>query len=118
MPYNVYGIVVGKGINIFNGGVVSTGKIAPGYNGKLRIGYYNASSKTVILHKNDVVGCCVFYNTESTSLSENTSDQFDNPPALESISIREMLFEWIGENWYNSVSLLLALSALIVAIIK
>lgn len=116
LPYNVYGIVVGKGANIFNGGVISTGKIVPGYKGALRIGYYNASNSTIVLHKNDVLGCCVFFSTETTATNENMGGRFDNVPALEVLTRRAKIFEWFCENWYNILSLLLSVAAIIVAI--
>ena len=117
IPYNVYGIVVGKGINIFNGGVISTGKIVPGYKGKLRIGYYNASNSTIVLHKGDVLGCCIFYDTEMTAVSEYMGDDLDNIPALEILTRREKIGEWFGDNWKDIVSWVLSLVAIIVALL-
>lgn len=118
IPYNVYGIVVGKGINIFNGGVISTGKIIPGYKGKLRIGYYNASSSTVILHKGDVLGCCVFFDTEMTAENEYMGSSFDNVPALEVLTKREKLFEWLGDNWYNVLSSIFSIAAIVISLLS
>lgn len=115
IPYNVYGIVVGKGINIFNGGVISTGKIVPGYKGKLRIGYYNASNSTIVLHKGDVLGCCLFFNTETTKMNEYMDDEFDNIPALENLTRRERICEWLGDNWHNIISWVFSIVAIVIA---
>lgn len=117
MPYNVFGVVVGKGINIFNGGVISTGKIVPGYKGKLRIGYYNASGKTIVLHKGDVIGSCIFFNIESTSENEYMGEDFDNIPPLEMLSRKQRLLEWIGDNWYNVLASIFSIVAIIISIV-
>lgn len=118
IPYNVFGVVVGKGINIFNGGVISTGKIVPGYKGKLRIGYYNASGKTIILHKGDVIGSCVFFSIESTSENEYMGTDIDDIPALEILSRKQRFFEWIGDNWYSVLASIFSVVAIIVSIIS
>lgn len=117
VPYNVFGIVVGKGINIFNGSVISTGKIVPGYKGKLRIGCYNASNKTIILHKGDIIGCCVFFKTEATSKNEYMGNGVDDIPALEMLTRRQRFFEWIGDNWYNVLASVFSVIAIVVSII-
>lgn len=116
IPYNVYGLVVGKGINSYNGGIISTGKIVPGYKGKLRIGYYNAGKSTIIVHKGDVVGCCVFFNTELTAFVEYKGE-FDDIPVLDGLTNKEKMTEWIFDNWYNILSLIFSIIAVTVAII-
>lgn len=115
IPYNVYGIVVGKGINIFNGGVISTGKIVPGYKGRLRIGYYNASDSTIKLHKGAVLGCCVFFDTEMTATDEYMGDELEKIPALEILTKKEKICEWLVDNWNNIVSWGLSIIAIIIA---
>lgn len=115
IPYNVYGIVVGKGINIFNGGVISTGKIVPGYKGKLRIGYYNASNSTIILHKGDVLGSCIFFDTEATNTNEYMGDELENIPALENLTKKEKICEWLGNNWPNIISWAFSSVAILIA---
>lgn len=117
LPYNVYGIVVGKGINIFSGGVISTGKIVPGYNGKLRIGFFNASNRTIVLHKGDVLGSCVFFNTEATGFGRNINENYGIVPALEELSTKGMIIEWICDNWDKILSLMFSLVAIIVSIL-
>lgn len=118
IPRNVVGMVVGKGVNIYNGGVISTGKIVPGYKGKLRIGYYNANNSTVVLHKGDLLGCCVFFNTELTVINEYIEDINESAPALEQISRKRKFFEFCGDNWYNIVSIVISVIAVVVALVK
>lgn len=117
LPYNVYGIAVGKGINVFSGGVISTCKIVPGYKGKLRIGYYNASNSTIILHKGDVLGCCIFFDTEMTMVNEYLGDDLDNIPALEVLTKWEKIWEWFGDNWTKILAHIITWCLSIVAII-
>ena len=118
IPYNVYGIVVGKGDNIFNGGVISTGKIVPGYKGELRIGYYNAGSETIILRRGDLLGSCIFFDTETTLIEENIDVTYDKVPVLEYVSKRKRFLEFARDNWDKILSLLFSLIAVIVALIS
>ena len=41
LPYNVFGVVTGKGSYIFRGCFLSTGKIDPAFDGYLKIGFLN-----------------------------------------------------------------------------
>lgn len=118
LPYNIYGIVVGKGVNIFSGGVISTGKIIPGYRGTLRIGYFNASNRTIILRKGDVLGSAIFFDTEATAINPKYEGGFGSVPALEALTRRAKIIEWICDNWYNILTLVLSVVAIIVALIK
>jgi hypothetical protein len=118
IPYNVCGIVVGKGNNIFNGGVISTGKIVPGYKGELRIGYYNAGSETIILHKGDLLGSCIFFDTEATLIEESIDATYDKVPVLEYISRRRRIWELFLDNWYKIFSLLFSLAAIVVSLLS
>ncbi len=115
LPYNVFGIAENKGINVFSGGVISTCKIVPGYKGKLRIGYYNASNSTIILHKGDVLGCCIFFDTEMTLENEYKGDDLDNIPALEVLTKWEKICEWFGDNWTNIIGWSFSIVAIIIA---
>ena len=65
LPYNIFGLVTGKGLQIFQGTFISTGKINPGFNGKLKIGIYNGSKKKIKLYKNKPLCTCVFFEMES-----------------------------------------------------
>lgn len=116
VPYNVYGLVVGKGENIFIGGVISTGKIVPGYKGELKIGFYNTSDSAILLKRGDLLACCLFFDTESTLLNEEKEDRDERIPVLEYKGRWSKVTIFVRENWYNILSLILSLAAVLVAI--
>ena len=118
IPYNVYGIVVGKGVDIFNGGVISTGKIVPGYRGELRIGYYNAGTSTIVLHEGDALACCIFFDVESTITELAIDDESEGIPVIEDIKLREKICNFVNKNWYSLISTILAVIAIVVSIMK
>lgn len=118
IPHNVYGILVGKGNNIFNGGVISTGKITPGFKGELKIGYYNAGESTIRLKKGDLLACCIFLDTETTIMSEELDDQDQKPPAIEFIKRRTKLKEYLKNNLYSILSVIISIAAVIVALLN
>jgi len=64
-PFNVFGLVTGKGLKIFEGVFISTGKINPGFQGKLKIGIYNGSKKKITLKNGMPLCTCVFFEMES-----------------------------------------------------
>lgn len=61
LPYNVFGIVTGKGQYIFKGCFLSTGKIDPGFEGCLKIGFFNGGCSRIILKPNEVFATVFFY---------------------------------------------------------
>lgn len=65
MPYNVFGLVTGKGRLIYQEVIISPGKIDPGFAGRLRIGLYNASEQAITLKRGDLFCSCCFFNLES-----------------------------------------------------
>jgi deoxycytidine triphosphate deaminase len=65
LPNNIFGLVTGKGTQIFAGAFLSTGKIDPGFNGNLKIGFYNGSPESIYLKTGDSLCSCVFLQTES-----------------------------------------------------
>jgi deoxycytidine triphosphate deaminase len=65
-PYNVFGIVTGKGAQIFRGTFISTGKINPGFNNKLKIGIYNGSGNPLVIRKGEPLCSCLFLEMESS----------------------------------------------------
>ena len=64
LPYNAFGLVTGKGSYIFQGCFISSGKIDPGFDGFLRVGFYNGSNKKIILEKGAVFGSVFFICTD------------------------------------------------------
>lgn len=65
VPFNMFGIVTGKGHYIFQSVIVSPGKIDPGFNDHLRIGVYNASDSSLLLRTSDLFCSCCFFSLES-----------------------------------------------------
>lgn len=52
LSYNVFGVVTGKGKYIFKGCFLSTGKIDPGFEGCLKIGFFNGGCSSIKLKPN------------------------------------------------------------------
>lgn len=66
LPYNVFGIVTGKGKYIFKGCFLSTGKIDPGFDGCLKIGFFNGGCSSINLKPNESFATVFFLNTDTT----------------------------------------------------
>lgn len=65
LPKNVYGLLSGKGTLIFQGVIVSPGKIDPGFDDHLKIGIFNAGPKSVRLNRGVPFCSCSFLQMES-----------------------------------------------------
>lgn len=117
LPYNIFGVVYGTGKNIFRGGFVSTGKINPGYNGNLKIGYYNGNSKTICFKKGDLLACCSFYNMETTT--KNALENYINTsePEILEPNVKSRVWAFITKNWYAILSLIISIVALFYSIL-
>lgn len=61
--------MIGKGHQIFQGTFISSGKINPGFNGRLNIGLYNGSKKRIHIKKGQPLCSCVFLQMESNMQS-------------------------------------------------
>lgn len=66
LSYNVFGVVTGKGKYIFKGCFLSTGKIDPGFEGCLKIGFFNGGCSSIKLKPNDSFATVYFLNTDTT----------------------------------------------------
>jgi dUTPase len=66
LPFNVFGLVTGKGKYIYQAVLVSPGKIDPNFSGHLRIGVYNASDVPITMLAGNLFCSCCFISTEST----------------------------------------------------
>lgn len=120
LPSNVAGVVLGKGARIFEGVFISPGKISPGFHGRLRIGLFNGSPRPIKLTKGMPVGCCMFFQSESSWLEGPSELQTPHP--LPPLSLLQKLKRWVtsmfDENWIKLVTALIALvSALTGAIV-
>lgn len=97
IPLNVFGIVTGKGTYIFQGCIVASGKIDPGYRGNLKVCFFNGGRSTVTIKPNDVF-CTVFFMDGDCTLSSPLADYQENPnPILSTI-------RWWQKIWLNIVS--------------
>lgn len=116
LPFNVFGLVTGKGKFIYKGMFTSTGKIDPGFNSKLLIGFYNGSMKPVALKKGDVFCSCCFFQMES-SLDiplRPHSDLFEGKILQPPILTRAK--NWWSNNWKYMTPIIVSLLSAIVSI--
>lgn len=117
VPLNMFGLVYGMGENIFRSCIVSPGKIDPGFIGKLKIGFYNGNTESVIMKKGDVIACTSFWDIE-TALDYPLENYHSEPlPVIENLTALQILLKWLGNNWSSVSALLIALATLAVTII-
>lgn len=118
LPYNVFGLLTGKGELIFRGIFISAGKIDPGYRNRLRIGVFNGGPDPIVL-KNGVVFCsCCFFGMES-HLEAPPLDRTPAPaPGAPTIRFPSRARKFILKNWFNVLSALAAIIAIIISILK
>lgn len=117
MPYNILGIVVGVGINIFSQGIVSPGKIDPGFNGKLKITYFNAGDSAIIFKPNDLLACCSFWNTDFTI--EHTLQNYNAEVQAATIynNSSYKTRNWFKKNWPWLITTAISIMAVIMPLI-
>lgn len=114
VPHNMFGVITGIGVNIFRNGFVSTGKIDPGFKGKLKLGYFNGNTSAIIFKSGDLIACCSFWYMES-SIEFPLENYHSEPEAfIESISRLKCCLEWFKKNWYSILALAVSLVTLIV----
>lgn len=116
LPLNVYGLLFGAGSNIYRGAFISSGKIDPGFSGKLRIGYHNGSSKTVTIKRNDKLAYCIFIGTEC-GLEHTPLPMASGQPVIKAMSRRERFLRWFTQNAYQILAILLSTISIIVSIV-
>ena len=121
LPLNVYGLLFGAGSNIYRGAFISSGKIDPGFFGKLRIGYHNGSDKTITLKRGDKLAYSIFIGTES-GLEHSPIPRTLGQPAIKVMSRRERFKRWLTQNAYQILALVLStisiIATIIIAIVK
>lgn len=117
LPLNIYGLIFGAGSNIYKGIFISGGKIDPGFNGKLRIGYYNTSNESINLKTGDKLGYAIFLSSESDqgTRSKRLGVQ---APVLPALKWNKRLSRWLKRNFYQIITSCIAIASLIVAIFK
>lgn len=117
LPHNIYGLLFGAGSNIYRGAFISSGKIDPGYAGKLRIGFFNGSNRTVILNSGDKLAYGIFIGTEC----DTNNIPFlgtGSPPAASIMGIKERIWRWFARNAYQVLAIVFAVISIIIAICK
>lgn len=114
LPNNVFGVLYGTGKNIFRGGFISSGKINPGFNGYLKVGYYNGNKKTICFKPGDLLACCTFFNVETTT--NNALEYYINTPEPQFLETRNIvkILMWLKKNWYVIVTICISITSIIV----
>lgn len=116
LPLNMYGLLFGAGSNIYKGAFISSGKIDPGFSGKLRIGYHNGSEKTVVLKRGDKLAYCIFVGTEC-GLEHTPIPHALRQPTVGTMSRRERLKRWFCQNAYQIMAIFLSTVSIIVSVV-
>lgn len=99
LPYNAFGLVTGKGNYIFQGCFISSGKIDPGFDGFLKIGFYNGSNKRILLQKGAGFASVFFMGTDFT-MSSGLEDYQTAPPAdTKQISKWRVCWNFVCAHW-------------------
>lgn len=113
VPLNIIGIILGMGHNIFRGGFISSGKIDQGFEGQLRIGYFNSSKQNVRFKKGDILACVVFLGTEKTLAAAGPENEYSALPKYNMTKPQEFIY-FLSENWVALLSIVIAIIGLIV----
>jgi dCTP deaminase len=117
VPHNVMGIVTGKGKYIFQSALISPGKIDPGFNGRLRIGFYNASNKIIHLKRGDSFCSCFFFNTESEAKHPRRLEMEPTPKAFPLPRYIVVKRFW-ADNWKVIFPLIVSVIAMLISLFK
>jgi deoxycytidine triphosphate deaminase len=116
LPFNIFGVVTGKGNYIYQGGFISTGKINPGFCDCLLIGFFNGSSETILLKKENAFASVYFITTE-TELSQPYEYYRNRPsPKKEKLSLKRKFFFWFKNNWHLIIPIFLSIIAILISI--
>ena len=98
LPLNIFGIVIGKGHQIFQGTFISSGKINPGFNGRLNIGLYNGSRKRIHIKIGQPLCSCVFFQMESNMNSPLKNYDSTRQIANDFMTKRQKFIYWYRAN--------------------
>lgn len=101
LPYNVFGVVTGKGSFIFKGCFLSTGKIDPAFDGYLKIGFYNGGNSSLVLKKGDPFATVFFLNTDATLNAPLKEYQTSLNPDLPHIKLIQRCWMYAKEHWVS-----------------
>ena len=118
LPLNVFGLVTGKGKYIFQGVFISSGKIDPGFNGELRIGFHNGGEKPIALKPGTPFCSACFLAMESTMSMPLRAYQSQPVSRSQFLSAPVRLGIWFRKNWVVIVPIIISTAAVIVSILK
>lgn len=104
LPYNVFGVVTGKGKFIFKGCFLSTGKIDPGFDGCLKIGFFNGGCSSVNLKPNDSFATVYFLNTDTTISVPLKTYQNSLEHAIKRIKWYQIIWIYLRGHWLKIVA--------------
>ncbi len=99
LPSNVFGLVMGKGKLIFQGVFISSGKIDPSFQDKLRIGVYNGGPRELNLKPGDPLCGCSFFSTESHNNLLSAQKSIKPNVAAKTPNRLQRLEMWNARNW-------------------
>ena len=118
LPLNVFALVTGKGKYIFQGVFISSGKIDPGFNGKLKIGFHNGGETTISLMPGTPFCTTCFLELESTMAMPLRA--YESQPASEAefLPTSTRLGIWLRTNWAAIVPIVISTAAVVVSILK
>lgn len=114
LPYNVFGVVTGKGSYIFRGCFLSTGKIDPAFDGHLKIGFLNESNSSIILKPGDNFATAFFLSTESTLNAPLKEYQIELAPAPTVLKWYKKVLYWLKDNWISVLTIMIAALSMII----
>lgn len=116
LPLNLYGLIFGSGKNIYSGGFVSSGKIDPGFMGRLKIAYYNGSNEEVVLKVGERIGYCMFVDAERECSGLGINDSIKDP-VIERLGKWERFKNFLFRNANIIVPSMISIIGIIVSII-
>lgn len=110
-PFNVFGLVTGKGKYIYQGCMVASGKIDPGFDGHLKICFYNGGKRSVILRRNEPF-CTVFFIDTAYTLSAPLYASMERTqPTDTAVGKLRACCIWVKKNWISLLALFLSVPA-------
>jgi deoxycytidine triphosphate deaminase len=116
VPANAFGLVTGKGKYIFQGVLVSPGKMDPGFFQRLRIGLYNGGRKTAQLKKGEPFCTVCFLELDPSFDRVRRKGDLRPYPLVEKFPITETLKAFVKKDWGWILSILISIVSLAIAI--
>jgi dUTPase len=117
LPHNVLGLLTGKGRFIYRAGFLSPGKIDPGFQGRLRVGFYNAGGVDIVLRSGEAFCSCLFLTTESEEINPTSHRSIDPPVAAAKAPWYARAVAFCAGHWEKVIPIAISLGALVVSII-